>query len=809
MGETSADRFGGRDGDRSPRRGHGRTNDDGRVRGDVATSGAALSSDIPSKDRDVEPLMSRSTYTIPSMDCPAEEAVIRNRFKSVKGVEGLEFDLFNRRLTVLHALADDAAIVAALKSVDMAPRTGGVKGGPAGGDHAEHSHAPGEGHAAHEGAACAPGDACASDVGPGAEKPEPVATRRELVLLGVSGVLAFAAEGLYFSGIKETARPVVALAVASMLLGGLPTLKKGWIAVRTFTLNINFLMTVAAVGAAAIGSWPEAAMVVFLFAVAELIEAYSLDRARNAVRGLMAMAPETASVKSDGAGDTAEWKEVPAESVAVGSVVRVKPGERLPLDGIIVAGASAVDQAPITGESVPVDKTVGDQIFAGTINGNGLLEFKTTGEKDQTTIARIIRTVQEAQGQRASTQRFVDSFARVYTPIVVALAVLVAVVPWLLFHQPFMPWLYKALVMLVIACPCALVISTPVTIVSGLAAAAKRGILIKGGVYLEQGRSLKVVALDKTGTITEGKPKLTDVMPMGEGSAVASPDEVLRIAASLDSLSDHPVARAVTAAWDVATGPLFRVEGFESVTGRGGTGRINGEAYFMGNHRFAHDRGVCSPTIEAALERLEADGKTTVTVSSSKVVIGVLAVADTPRATSMEAVRELHALGVRSVMLTGDDQKTADAIAKTVGIDDARGDLLPEDKLKAIDDLLAKHGEAGVGMVGDGINDAPALAKASIGFAMGAAGTDTAIETADVAFMRDDLRGLPEFIALSRRTAGVLKQNIALALGIKVVFFALALGGAATLWMAVIADMWASLLVVFNGLRLLRTRPSE
>ncbi|MAO23523.1 MAG: heavy metal translocating P-type ATPase [Phycisphaerae bacterium] len=753
--------------------------------------------------------MTRSTFMIPSMDCPAEEAVIRNRLKSVKGVDELHFDLFNRRLTVSHSLSDETTIVSALKSVGMEPRIGNAKNDQAERDRERHTHGSSNAAQVEEGAACDPGVPCGTDVGPGEEQAEPVATRKELVLLGMSGVLAFAAEGLYFAGIKETAWPVVTLAIASMLLGGLPTLKKGLVALKTLTLNINFLMTVAVIGAAAIGAWPEAAMVVFLFAVAELIEAHSLERARDAVRGLMAMAPEVANVKTSSAESADDWKTIAVESVAVGSIVRVKPGERLPLDGIVVAGSSAVNQAPITGESIPVDKAVDDHVYAGSINGNGHLEFKTTGGKDQTTIARIVRSVQEAQGQRAPTQRFVDSFAKVYTPIVVVLAALIAVVPWLVFQQPFSSWLYKALVLLVIACPCALVISTPVTIVSGLTAAAKRGILIKGGVYLEQGRHLTVVALDKTGTITEGLPRLTDVTPVNETGAIVTKEEVLRIAASIDSLSDHPVARAISSAWDGNTEPLFRVEEFRSVTGRGVQGVVNGEMYFVGNHRFLHERGVCTPSIEAKLERLEIQGKTAVILSSSSEVLGLLAVADTPRETSMQAIVRLHEAGIRVVMLTGDNQKTADAIAKKVSIDIARGELLPEDKLKAIDELLAQHGQSAVGMVGDGINDAPALAKASIGFAMGAAGTDTAIETADVAFMRDDLLSLPEYVSLSRRTARMLKQNIGLALGIKLVFFVLAIAGVATLWMAVLADVGASLFVVFNGLRLLRWRPRQ
>ncbi|MFO0836180.1 MAG: heavy metal translocating P-type ATPase [Phycisphaerales bacterium] len=715
--------------------------------------------------------MPESVYTIPAMDCPAEEALIRRRLGKLAAISDLQFDLMGRRLTVIHDGTAEAAVVAALADIGMAP-------------------APRPSAESSSGAACADG-ACYTRP-PAVTSPARPWWRQHGVF-ALSGVLAAGAEAMYFAGVKETSAPVIAVSVVSILLGGLPTLKKGWIALRTFTLNINFLMTVAIVGGAVIGAWPEIALVTILFALAELIEAKALDRARNAVKGLMAMAPDEASVKKpDGS-----WKATRAGEIAVGAVVQVKPGERLALDGIVVAGESSVNQAPVTGESVPVDKKIGDKVFAGTINESGVLEFQTTGGKDQTTLAKIIRTVQEAQGSRAPTQRFVDSFAKVYTPIVCVVAVLVAVVPWLAFGQPFYPWLYKALVLLVIACPCALVISTPVTVVSGLTAAAKRGILIKGGVHLENGRKLKVVALDKTGTITEGKPCVTDVQPIGN----ASKDEVLRIAASLDALSQHPVALAVVAAW---SGERAGVENFKSLTGRGVEGRIDGAVYFVGNHRLAEEREVCSLEVEAVLSHFEVQGKTTVVVASESAVLGVIAVADTPRQSSVAAIKSLHDLGIKTLMLSGDNQTTAGAIAKVVGIDEARGGMLPEDKLAQIERLLKGHGDA-VGMVGDGVNDAPALARSTIGFAMGAAGTDTALETADVALMQDDLRGLPEFVLLSRRTGAILTQNITLAIGIKVVFFALTLGGLGTMWMAVIADVGASLMVVGNGLRMLRS----
>jgi Cd2+/Zn2+-exporting ATPase len=710
--------------------------------------------------------MKQSVFVISNMDCPTEEALIRKRLAAVPGIGELTFNLMQRRLAVSHTLPDEQPILDALGEI-------GMQTGPAQAD------------------AGAPPDADQA----------PAVPTRTWRLMAVSGLAAIGAEILAWTGTSETAPVVIALALLSIATGGLGTLRKGWIALKTFTLNINFLMCIAVIGAMAIGEWPEAAVVIFLFALAELIETLSLERAKNAIRGLMAMTPETASVRLDGG----EWREMAAAEVQVEQTVRVRPGERIPLDGVVSAGASAVNQAPITGESMPVEKTAGDPVFAGTVNERGAFEFRVTANKGNTTLARIVRAVQEAQGQRAPTQRFVDRFARYYTPAVVAFAILVALVPPLFFDAVFLDWLYKALVMLVIACPCALVISTPVTVVSGLAAAARCGILVKGGVHLENGRLIKAVALDKTGTITHGRPVLTDLIPLAERPA----DQLLQLAASVDAHSEHPVAAAIVNAWQGGDArPLLEVTLFEALTGRGAKASVAGQAYYVGNHRLVEELGICSPRVEEVLKNLEQNGKTAVVLASEREPLCVFGVADTVRGHSAEAMRDLHALGVRSVMLTGDNPTTARAIADQVGIDDARGNLLPEDKLAAIDELLARYGN--VGMVGDGINDAPALAKASIGFAMGAAGTDTAIETADVALMDDDLRKLPRFIELSRQTSRVLWQNISLALGIKAVFFALALAGKATLWMAVFADMGASLLVVANGLRLLRAkRPGE
>jgi Cd2+/Zn2+-exporting ATPase len=697
------------------------------------------------------------------------------------GVVRLDFDLLARELTVHHRLDDTEPVVAALRALDMAPR------------------ALDDAASAQAAAPSAPGLAL-----------------RQKLLLAVSGVAAAAAEVLAWSTGHETGLPVLACALVSLLCAGVPTLRKGWIALRNFTINIYFLMSLALIGAVAIGKWPEAAMVVFLFALAEEIEALSLERARQAIRSLTALAPETAEVWAAGADASAqgEWRESAVGAVAIGSRIRVRTGQRVPLDARVVAGRAALDQAPITGESLPVDKETGASLYAGSIVVDGVVEAVVTAAAQDSTLARIAAAVQEAQAQRAPTQRFVDQFARYYTPAVVVLALGVALAVPLVFGGAWGAWLYKALVLLVIACPCALVVSTPVTVVSGLAAAARHGILVKGGVWLERGRLLKVVALDKTGTLTRGEPVLTDALaaPVLAQAGVGAPDDplalspeaALRIAASLDDASTHPVARALVEGWRSRQpdARLVAVDEFAVLNGRGVQGRIDGTLWRLGNHRLVEELGLCSPELEAQLASLELAGKTAIVLCAPQAAVAVFAVADAVRAESASAVRDLRALGVTPVMLTGDNTSTARAIADPLGIDDARGNLLPQDKQDAIAALSAQHGMTA--MVGDGVNDAPALARADIGFAMGAAGTATALETADVAIMDDDPRKIAAFIGLSRKTAAVLTQNIALALGIKAVFLVLALAGEATLWMAVFADVGASLLVVANGLRVRR-----
>ncbi|MBN3862960.1 heavy metal translocating P-type ATPase [Pseudomonas frederiksbergensis] len=694
-----------------------------------------------------------SNFRIEAMDCPTEQTLIQNKLGKLAGVQQLEFNLINRVLGVTHDLPGTAPIIDAIQSLGM---------------HAE-------------------------PLEQGVEAPTPVPEKKPWWPLALSGVGALAAEVIHFTNAAPNG-VVAVIALISILSGGLGTYKKGWIALKNLNLNINALMSIAVTGAVLIGQWPEAAMVMFLFTVAELIEARSLDRARNAIGGLMQMTPEQATVlQADG-----RWLAQPVKNIELGARVRVRPGERIGLDGEVVSGSSTIDQAPITGESLPVEKSIGDKVFAGTINQSGSLEYVVSAAADHSTLARIIHAVEQAQGARAPTQRFVDSFSKIYTPAVFILALAVAVIPPLFMGALWFDWIYRALVLLVVACPCALVISTPVTIVSGLAAAARKGILVKGGVYLEHGHKLDYLALDKTGTLTHGKPVQTDYLSLDPTADETAP----AIAAALAGRSDHPVSLAIAnAAVDKPLTPLA-VDNFEALAGRGVRGEINGELYHLGNHRLVEDLGLCSPALEEQLFALEKQGKSVVLLLDKSGPLALFAVADIVKASSREAIQQLHELGVKTLMLTGDNVHTAQVIAAHVGIDQAQGDLLPTEKLQAIETLYAQGHR--VGMVGDGINDAPALARAEIGFAMAAAGTDTAIETADVALMDDDLRKIPAFINLSRQTSNILKQNIALALVIKAIFLGVTFAGIATMWMAVFADMGVSLLVVFNGLRLLR-----
>ena len=727
------------------------------------------------------------TWRIPNMDCAAEESEIRHALRDVAGVQRLAFRLGARELAVDALPGALPGIEAALKGAGFAP-TGTVGAAPA-----------------PSVAASSCGACCGSGCGSAAAVAAPVDAKpspwQALTLApGLSRtvaalVLALGAELLSAFGPESVQWLGMALAVAAVALAGLSTYIKGFNALRRGRLNISALMTVAVTGAFLIGEWPEAAMVMALYALAEWLEARAVDRARGAIGGLLEMAPDTVEQR-DAHG---HWHAAKAADVPLGAVIRVKPGTRLALDGVVTAGRSAIDQAPVTGESLPVDKAEGDAVYAGTLNQTGVLEVRVTAGARDTQLARIIHAVEQAQSERAPTQAFIDRFAAVYTPAVFVLALAVALLgPWLAGWS-WLTAIYKALVLLVIACPCALVIATPVTIVSALANAARRGVLVKGGVYLEEARRLKAVALDKTGTLTLGKPVLVAHELLSNQELKAT---VLSAAAALSAHSAHPVSQAIAqglAAQGVAAG---NVEHFVDQPGHGVEGVVGGQRLRLISQRAAEALGLGSALLTERLAAHQAQGRSVSLLASDTAVLALFAVADTVKDHAPEAVRELHALGVQTVMLSGDHPAAAQAVAGAAGVAEAHGQLLPGDKLARIAELQARLGPTA--MVGDGINDAPALAAADIGIAMGSAGTDIAMEAADVVVMNDDLRRLPGLIRLSRRTHGVLWQNIVLALGIKAAFLGLALAGLATMWMAVFADMGASLIVVANGLRMLR-----
>ncbi len=589
------------------------------------------------------------------------------------------------------------------------------------------------------------------------------------------------------------------LFAAAIVSGGWFILPKAIRAIRRLALDMNVLMTVAVSGAAAIGEWQEGAAVAFLFALSELLESFSVARARKALSSLMKLSPLVALLK-----EGASFREVPVEQVKPDDVIAIKSGARIPLDGEIIAGESAVDQAPITGESMPVEKRKGDIVFAGTINGEGSLDVRVTKLSRDTTLAKIIHLVEEAQSQKAPSQRFVDIFAKYYTPAVLIAALLVMFVPPLFVGGAWLGWFYRGLVLLVIACPCALVISTPVSIVSGLTAMARRGVLIKGGAVLEAVGKLRVLALDKTGTITEGRPRVTRIVSINSSSE----EEIVHIAASIDAHSDHPLAQAVVAYATDRNVRFSRGENYRARSGKGAEARVDGHDYFVGNHRFTHEMAICSEEIERILHEIEGSAQSVVVVGHKPhadckgEVLGILAVGDTVRPNAKHAISALKSAGIRKViMLSGDNQRTATAIAMQAGIHDAYGDLLPDQKVEHVKKLTAS--DRYVGMVGDGVNDAPAMAAATVGIAMGAAGTDTAIETADLALMQDDLLKIAEAILLGRRTLRVIQANITFALLVKAVFLVLAVLGYTSLWLAIAADTGATLVVITNALRLL------
>lgn len=601
-----------------------------------------------------------------------------------------------------------------------------------------------------------------------------------------------------FPGMEQPFAIVHLVYLAAITTGGYPTFKRGFSALIKLSFDMNVLMTIAVIGAIAIGEWVEGAVIAFLFILSNTLETYSLDKTRDSIRSLMELTPNNATVKSEGG-----EKIKAVEDISVGEIIIVKPGEKIAMDGKVVNGNSWVNEAPITGESTLKGKSMGDGAFAGSVNQAGYLEIEVTKPAEENTLAKIIKLVEAAQENKAPTQKFIDRFAGVYTPIVLLLAFTLVTIPPFVLGEPFVPWLYRALALLLIACPCALVISTPVSLVSAMGSGAKKGILVKGGLYLEEAGKVKTIAFDKTGTLTVGKPQVTEVVALNPDY---SEEDLVSIAASLEKKSEHPLAEAIYNYGLAQASQLPEAEHFEVFPGKGVSGIISGKTYFLGKREFVLaniDKSIDSSSVGDEMKKLELDGQTVIVLGREDELIGLIALEDEVRTDAKEALTKLKGLGVKDlIMLTGDNDLVAKKVANGLGINSFYAELLPEEKLSIVDKLMEEKQQ--VAMIGDGINDAPALAKANIGIAMGAAGTDTALETADVALMADDLSKLPLLIRLSRKTMEIIKQNIILALGLKLAAILLVFPGWLTLWMAVLADMGASLLVTANGLRLLK-----
>jgi Cd2+/Zn2+-exporting ATPase len=721
----------------------------------------------------------RYSFKVQGLDCAEEVAVLRREVGPLVGGESnLAFDVLNGRMTVLDSAipvsADDIRAIVGrtgMTAVEWRPQDAGAR------------------------------DAAATHY------------RHQVWFTTLSGsfvVVGLMIHAWFAGGLADALRllgthsgqaipwPEIAAYLAAIVLGGRFVIVKAWYAAKALRPDMNLLMTVAVIGAIAIGEWFEAATVSFLFALSLMLESWSVGRARRAIAALLDLAPPVVRIiRADGS-----EAEIAAAEARLGDHFVVQAGQRIPLDGRVVVGTSAVNQAPITGESVPVEKEPDAEVFAGTINGDGVLTVEATKTVEDTTLARIIHMVEEAHARRAPSEQWVERFARVYTPAVMMLALLVFVLPPALVDGDWHAWFYRALVLLVIACPCALVISTPVSIVASLAASARAGVLVKGGAYIELPARLKAIAVDKTGTITRGEPEVVRVVPSGDHTEA----ELVARAAALESRSTHPLAKAVLRYAETKGIALAPASDVQVLKGKGLIGTFDGKPFWLGSHRYVIERGQDTPEVAQQAETLEANGKTVLVVGNALHVCGVIAVADTIRPEARKVIEQLHAAGIAHVvMLTGDNRVTAEAIAREVGIDEVHAELLPEDKVTKVDELVARYGT--VAMVGDGVNDAPALARSTLGIAMGAIGSDAAIETADVALMTDDISKLPWLVRHSRRTLRIIRQNITFSLGVKAVFVVLTFAGLASLWAAIAADVGASLLVVANALRLLRAVP--
>ena len=719
--------------------------------------------------------MQKLDFKIRGMDCAEEVEVLRREIGPLVGGEShLTFDILRGKMSVNSPSAEAAAIIRAVSKTGMEAELWVEE----------------------------PKASRAREVGSWSRHGRTVAT----VVSGVMTLAGFLLHAWLSGGFTEAlgseglglAHDVPLAArlayLFAILAGAWYVAPKALFALRRLRPDMNLLMTIAVIGGVIIGEWLEAGLVSFLFALSLALEAWSVGRARRAVEALLDLAPPTVRILTDG-----RETEIAAGQVAVGTVFLAKPGDRIALDGEVLRGSSEVNQAPITGESVPVLKEPGTQVFAGTINGNGALEVRSTKAASDTTLAHIIQMVGAAQAKKAPSEQWVERFARFYTPAVFAAAILVFLVPPLVFAGAWSEWTYRALVLLVIGCPCALVISTPVSIVAALAASARNGVLIKGGVYVEAPARLKAIAMDKTGTLTEGRPRVTQMLP----ESGVTEDELLEVAATMESQSDHPLARAIMEYCNNRGIQPRTVSDFKVIQGKGAKGTINGRHYWLGSHRYLEERAEETPEIHKRLEQLAGSGQSVVVVGDERRVIGMIALADSVRPASRDVVRQLRQEGIEHIaMLSGDNRPTAMAIAKATGVDEVYAELLPQDKVAVIEKLVEKYQQ--VAMVGDGVNDAPAMARATLGIAMGAVGSDAAIEAADVALMSDDLSKLPWLVRHSKRALSIIRQNIILSLAVKGIFVALTFAGYASLWAAIAADMGVSLLVIFNALRLVR-----
>lgn len=719
--------------------------------------------------------MEKHSFRIKGMCCGEETGLLRSEVAPLVGDDRLSFDLLQSRMIISGSLDANAAqrVMAAVAKTGMT--------------------------------AVPLDDNCAAGV---------CAIRAENLWESHGRLLACAASGLLlltafvfqalrsggiFSALAGTSGvpvPVAVLYFSAVIAGGWFIFPKSLYAARKLKPDMNLLMTVAVIGAIILGEWLEAASVSFLFALALLLESWSLEKAKREITALLDITPPMARFICPNDGDI---EEKPVGEIPVGATVVVRPGERIPLDGVITRGTTSVNQAPITGESARIAKGAGSEVFAGTINEEATIEFRSTRQASDTTLSRIIRMVEEGRLRRAAAEQWVDRFSGVYTPFMMLVALAIFAVPPLFAGGDWAKWFYEGLVVLVIACPCALVISTPVTIVAGLGSAARNGVLVKGGAYLEAPARLKAIAFDKTGTITFGEPAVEKVMPVGDHNE----NGLLANAAALEAHATHPVARAILRHVESMGIRAAAAESFTILPGQGAEGSIGGKAYWIGSHRMLEKWRRESPVFHDEITRIEEAGNSVMAMWCEDHVCGLISVADRVRPEARDAVARLKALGMEKVvMISGDNHKAAETIAEKVGVDEFHPDLLPDDKVRVVSELKTKFG--GIAMVGDGINDAPALAAATVGIAMGAMGSDAAIETADIALMSDDLSRLPWLIRHSRKTMAVIRQNVFFALLVKSVFIGLAAAGVATLWEAIAADMGASLLVVFNGLRLLK-----